>query len=156
MSPKEDKKIQKKGSKPNITVKNLLITYQRSDIGFQSGDLENLFDLMDFAPADIDSLPWENYDMAYLGEIAHATLQKEKLAVNECLQEIYDCLSKDAEENTFFHQIDGLEVNLLPHQKLAINWLLHRENCKPSGGLLGLYILILFTEAQWGLVRKNS
>lgn len=92
---------------------------------------------MNFTLNDIDGNPWEYFDTTNLGQLGKARLRKEKEEVKNCLEELYNPLSGEPKETQACPQINGLKVDLMPHQKHAVNWLKYREKCKPSGGLLG-------------------
>lgn len=70
------------------------------------------------------------------GKQALQTLNTQKALTLDMLEGIHTSLKTRPDENTFETDPKGLKVELMPHQKRAIAWLLWREKVKPSGGIL--------------------
>lgn len=67
------------------------------------------------------------------GKKAMATLKQQKILTLETLEELHDSLKTCPNENTFATDPKGLKVDLMPHQRRAVAWLMWREGQKPSG-----------------------
>lgn len=70
------------------------------------------------------------------GERALATLNTQKALTMELLSNLHSSLKTCPDENTFADDPNGLKVDLMPHQKRALAWLMFRETQKPAGGIL--------------------
>lgn len=70
------------------------------------------------------------------GERALATLNAQKVLTVELLTQLQSSLKTCPDENTFAEDPKGLKVELMPHQKRALAWLVFRETQKPAGGIL--------------------
>lgn len=70
------------------------------------------------------------------GKQAMATVNAERALTMELLSELHSSLKTCPDENTFAEDPKGLKVELMPHQKRALAWLLFRETQKPAGGIL--------------------
>lgn len=70
------------------------------------------------------------------GERAMATLNTQKILTMELLADLHNSLKSCPDENTFAEDPKGLKVELMPHQKRALAWLIFRESQRPKGGIL--------------------
>lgn len=70
------------------------------------------------------------------GKQAMATLNAEKALTLDLLAQLHSSLKTCPDENTFADDPKGLKVELMPHQKRALAWLMFRETQKPAGGIL--------------------
>lgn len=66
-----------------------------------------------------------------------ATLNAQKGVMLETLEVLHNSLTTRPTEEVFAEDPKGLKVELMPHQKHALAWLMWRETQKPSGGILG-------------------
>lgn len=53
------------------------------------------------------------------------------------LEQIHTSLNNCPNKDAVIETPKGLKVELMPHQKYALAWLLWRKRQKPSGGILG-------------------
>lgn len=60
----------------------------------------------------------------------------------DVLQSLHQSLKTCPASGTLADDPPGLKVELMDHQKYALSWLMWRENQKPHGGILGIYIFI--------------
>lgn len=109
---------------------------QKPDTVFTLHSTENT--LIDFSVDDIQIKPWADYNTKNLDKQASHILETEQIAVKNCLEQLCDSMNHEPKLSEDCPQIPGLKIDLLYHQKYALNWFLHREKCKPSGGLLGM------------------
>ncbi|XP_071629457.1 transcription termination factor 2 [Temnothorax longispinosus] len=87
----------------------------------------------------IDNIPMNprsSPELKELGKKAQATRDKELALTVERLQDLHGSLVARPSENEKAEDPRGLKVELMPHQKHALAWLLWREQQKPSGGVL--------------------
>lgn len=70
------------------------------------------------------------------GDRAMATLNAQKALTMELLSNLHSSLKTCPDENTHAEDPKGLKVELMPHQKRALAWLIFRETQKPAGGIL--------------------
>lgn len=66
-----------------------------------------------------------------------STYNAQKAVTMDKLQHLHSSLKSCPKETDFAEDPKGLKVDLMPHQKHALAWLLWRETQKPSGGILG-------------------
>lgn len=71
------------------------------------------------------------------GRQAMSTYNAQKAVTMDRLQQLHGSLESCPKENTLAEDPNGLKVELMPHQKRALAWLMWREKQKPSGGILG-------------------
>lgn len=67
---------------------------------------------------------------------------KETEEIFQFMDTFYKSLKTCPAVGTMIKDPKALSVELMPHQKYALLWLLWRENQKPSGGILGMYRII--------------
>ncbi|KAK5648748.1 hypothetical protein RI129_003640 [Pyrocoelia pectoralis] len=65
-----------------------------------------------------------------------ATHNEQKALTVDCLEQLHGSLKSCPIANTEVEQPKGLQVELMPHQKHALSWLMWREKQRPSGGIL--------------------
>ncbi|KAF7994559.1 hypothetical protein HCN44_004031 [Aphidius gifuensis] len=80
--------------------------------------------------------PKAGFDFNKLGDIAKATFEREEQLTVETLKNFHGSLETCPDENVLHKDPRGLKINLMPHQKHALAWLLWREKQKPPSGLL--------------------
>lgn len=69
----------------------------------------------------------------------------QKALTMESLEKLHGSLESCPSENTYSTDPENLKVELMPHQKHALAWLMWIEKQTPSGGILGkFYIFKLF------------
>lgn len=71
--------------------------------------------------------------------LAMETHRVQQALTVEALRTLHNSLKSCPTEETVVSDPKGLLVQLMPHQKRALAWLLWRESEKPSGGILGWY-----------------
>lgn len=71
------------------------------------------------------------------GKQAMSTLNAQRAVTMERLQQLHGSLKTCPKETDFVEDPKGLKVELMPHQKHALAWMLWREGQQPSGGILG-------------------
>ncbi|XP_056321311.1 LOW QUALITY PROTEIN: transcription termination factor 2 [Danio aesculapii] len=72
----------------------------------------------------------------YGGRMTENRLLAVRNATTEAIDHLHDSLESCPTEDTEAHDPRGLKVELLPHQRRALTWLLWRETQKPCGGIL--------------------
>lgn len=87
--------------------------------------------------------PTTSSELKKLGKKAQETMDKELALTVERLQDLHKSLVACPSEDEEVADPKGLKVQLMPHQRQALAWLLWREQKKPSGGILGKIGLIL-------------
>ncbi|XP_071573079.1 transcription termination factor 2 [Temnothorax nylanderi] len=100
---------------------------------------ESYSDSTDDSYGGIDNIlmnPRTSPELKELGKKAQATRDKELALTVERLQDLHGSLVARPSENEKAEDPRGLKVELMPHQKHALAWLLWREQQKPSGGVL--------------------
>lgn len=70
---------------------------------------------------------------------ALSTYRTQQTMTIDVLHRLHKSLDTCPDPNTLSNDPHGLKVELMPHQKYAISWLLWREKQKPHGGVLGKY-----------------
>ncbi|XP_018577325.1 transcription termination factor 2 [Anoplophora glabripennis] len=70
------------------------------------------------------------------GKMAMSTYNAQKAVTMDRLQQLHGSLESCPKENDLAEDPKGLKVDLMPHQKRALAWLMWREKQKPSGGIL--------------------
>ncbi|XP_017778365.1 PREDICTED: transcription termination factor 2 [Nicrophorus vespilloides] len=70
------------------------------------------------------------------GKQAMATYNQQKALTMDRLKQLHGSLKNCPSEDNFEEDPRGLLVELMPHQKHALGWLMWRERQKPSGGIL--------------------
>ncbi|KAJ8963879.1 hypothetical protein NQ314_005315 [Rhamnusium bicolor] len=70
------------------------------------------------------------------GKKAMSTYDAQKAVTMDRLQQLHGSLKDCPSEDTLAKDPKGLIVELMPHQKRALAWLMWREKQKPSGGIL--------------------
>ncbi|CAH0563361.1 unnamed protein product [Brassicogethes aeneus] len=70
------------------------------------------------------------------GKKAMATYNAQKALTVDRLAQLHGSLEKCPKEDTLAEDPKGLKVELMPHQKRALAWMMFREKQKPSGGIL--------------------
>lgn len=71
------------------------------------------------------------------GKQALSTYNAQKALTMDSLHQLHGSLKSCPGENVFEKDPGGLKVELMPHQKRALAWLMWREKQTPSGGILG-------------------
>lgn len=71
--------------------------------------------------------------------LAMETHRVQQALTVDALRTLHNSLKSCPTEETVVSDPKGLLVQLMPHQKRALAWLLWRESEKPSGGILGWY-----------------
>lgn len=66
-----------------------------------------------------------------------ATLNLQKALTMDRLEQLHGSLESCPSEKTYAENPAAIKVELMPHQKHALSWLMWREKQKPSGGILG-------------------
>lgn len=79
------------------------------------------------------------YELKKLGKKAQETRDKELALTVDRLQDLHKSLVARPSEDEKAEDPRGLNVELMPHQRHALAWLLWREQKKPSGGILGKF-----------------
>lgn len=69
----------------------------------------------------------------------------------DALRTLHNSLKSCPTEETVVSDPKGLLVQLMPHQKRALAWLLWRESEKPSGGILGWYNITIIHVSKGSL-----
>lgn len=69
--------------------------------------------------------------------LALETHRTQQALTMDALTRLHNSLKTCPTEDAQAIEPAGLSVNLMPHQKHALTWLLWREREKPSGGILG-------------------
>ncbi|KAF2894145.1 hypothetical protein ILUMI_12028, partial [Ignelater luminosus] len=94
-------------------------------------------------PTARQPVAWENIEMGMehvqprtFGKQAIETLNMQKALTLDRLEQLHGSLKTCPDSNTFATDPEGLKVQLMPHQKHAVAWLMWREQQKPSGGIL--------------------
>ncbi|XP_048049162.1 transcription termination factor 2 isoform X2 [Megalobrama amblycephala] len=72
----------------------------------------------------------------YGGRMTENRLLAVRNATTEALDHLHDSLESCPTEDTEAQDPKGIKVELLPHQRRALAWLLWRETQKPCGGIL--------------------
>ncbi|ROL52325.1 Transcription termination factor 2 [Anabarilius grahami] len=72
----------------------------------------------------------------YGGRMTENRLLAVRSATTEALDHLHDSLESCPTEDTEAQDPKGIKVELLPHQRRALAWLLWRETQKPCGGIL--------------------
>ncbi|XP_066137668.1 transcription termination factor 2 [Euwallacea fornicatus] len=70
------------------------------------------------------------------GKKALSTYNTQKTVTMDRLQQLHGALQACPKEEDMADDPKGLKVELMPHQKRALAWLMFREKAKPSGGIL--------------------
>uniref|UniRef100_A0A6P7GUY4 Transcription termination factor 2 n=1 Tax=Diabrotica virgifera virgifera TaxID=50390 RepID=A0A6P7GUY4_DIAVI len=70
------------------------------------------------------------------GKQAMSTYNAQKALTVDRLQQLHGSLKTCPKEDDHADPPRGLTVDLMPHQRRALSWLMWRENQKPSGGIL--------------------
>ncbi|KAJ1529659.1 hypothetical protein ONE63_006419 [Megalurothrips usitatus] len=81
-------------------------------------------------------LPNPDMTISGLGKRGMQTYLNEKSLTVEALSKLHSALKSCPSEDTFAEDPKLLKVELMPHQKHGLAWMLWRENEKPSGGIL--------------------
>lgn len=93
---------------------------------------------------DIPMRPTTSPELQVLGKKAQETRDRELALTLERLQDLHGSLQACPSENTKAEDPRGLQVQLFSYQRHALAWLLWREQQKPAGGVLGIYIAMTF------------
>lgn len=64
------------------------------------------------------------------------TFNNQQSMALECMKNICKSLDGKPSENEMSENPKQLRVELMPHQRIALNWMLWRENQRPRGGIL--------------------
>ncbi|XP_016399133.1 transcription termination factor 2-like [Sinocyclocheilus rhinocerous] len=72
----------------------------------------------------------------YGGRMTENRLLAVRSATTEAIDHLHDSLESCPTEDTESPDPKGIKVELLPHQRIALAWLLWRETQKPCGGIL--------------------
>ncbi|XP_018325824.1 transcription termination factor 2 isoform X1 [Agrilus planipennis] len=88
-------------------------------------------------------LAWEDLQLGSVavqpktfGRQALETYNSQKALTMDRLQQLHGSLNTAPDENIFAEPPKKLKVELMPHQRRALAWLIWREKQKPSGGIL--------------------
>ncbi|XP_019880780.1 transcription termination factor 2 isoform X2 [Aethina tumida] len=73
---------------------------------------------------------------ATFGKKAMATYNNQKALTMDRLKQLHGAIESCPKEDTMAEDPKGLTVELMPHQKRALAWMLFREKERPSGGIL--------------------
>ena len=72
-----------------------------------------------------------------------ATFNKQMTLTMDTLEHLHESLKKRPGEDVLVSDPKGLRIELMTHQKQGLAWLIFREKQKPSGGILGTYMIYL-------------
>lgn len=115
---------------PSVIYKRNILIDDPPDI--QKGIAKEILPSWDEIQANVNSVMPRTF-----GKQAMSTYNAQKALTMDRLHQLHGSLESCPKEDTFEKDPDGLKVELMPHQKRALAWLMWREKQAPSGGILG-------------------
>uniref|UniRef100_A0A672RQ77 Transcription termination factor 2 n=1 Tax=Sinocyclocheilus grahami TaxID=75366 RepID=A0A672RQ77_SINGR len=104
-----------------------------------SGETHFIFGLLKVIILSRSTLPFKclgSNQAFYGGRMTENRLLAVRNATTEAIDHLHDSLESCPTEDTESPDPKGIKVELLPHQRRALAWLLWRETQKPCGGIL--------------------
>lgn len=87
--------------------------------------------------------------------IALNTYHTQQTMTLDVLNSLHKSLGTCPSTNVLADDPQKLKVELMPHQKHAIAWLMWRESQKPRGGILGILITYIMYSKQFLNININ-